>query len=44
MHDNHQELIGYFAKGAPAIVTSKQYGGVDLSIVNGTKCMLEKLF
>ena len=44
LYEDNPELIGYFAKGAPAIVTSNQCGGVDLSIVNGTKCILEKLF
>ena len=44
IYDNHSDLIGYFVKGTPAIATSNQYSDVDLSAVNETKCILEKLF
>ena len=44
IYDQHPELIGYFVKGAPAVVTSNQSGSVDLKIVNGTKCILEALY
>ena len=43
LYEKNEKLIGRFAKGAPAIVTSNQCGGVHLKIVNGTKCLLEKL-
>ena len=44
IYDQLLELISYFVKGAPAVVTSNQSGSVDLKIVNGTKCILEALY
>ena len=42
--EDNPELIGYFVKGAPAILTSNQHEGIDLSIVHGTKCILGNFF
>ena len=44
IYDQHLELIGYFVKGTPIMVTSNQSGSFDLKIVNGTKCILEALY